>query len=63
MKKIVLNISDSTFEKLRFESILQKKGVSQLIEERLMEKPFSPETIEAFEKLMQTEINKIMNEQ
>ena len=59
MKKIVLNISDSTFEKLRFESILEKKSIQQLLSDRIFYKPFDIEVNEAFENLIQQEINKI----
>lgn len=60
MKKIVLNISDSTYEKLRFEAILERKSIQQLIEERIFYKPFHPEVIDAFEKWMEKEVNKII---
>lgn len=60
MKKIVLNISDSTYEKLRFESILEKKSIQQLIAERMFHKPFDKEVEEAFEIFMTDEIEKII---
>lgn len=60
MKKIVLNISDTTYEKLRFEAIEQKKSIPDLIAERLFHKPFSKEVEEAFEKWMETEFDKII---
>jgi hypothetical protein len=60
MKKIVLNISDSTYEKLRFEAIREKKNIPQLIAERIFHKPFDPEVEEAFENWMELELNKII---
>jgi hypothetical protein len=60
MKKIVLNISDSTYEKLRFEAILEKKSVMQMIQDRMFYKPFDAEVEEAFEAWMETEVNKII---
>ena len=60
MKKIVLNISDSTYEKLRFEAIFEKKSVQQVIADRLMHKPFDKEVEESFEAWMSQEINKII---
>lgn len=60
MKKIVLNISDSTYEKLRFEAIIEKKSIPELIQERIFHKPFHPDVEEAFEKFMEQEINKII---
>lgn len=60
MKKIVLNISDSTYEKLRFEAILEKKSIQQLVAERMFHKPFDNEVEEAFEAFMTDEIEKII---
>ena len=60
MKKIVLNISDSTYEKLRFEAILEKKNIPELLAERIFHKPFDREVEEAFEAWMESELNKII---
>jgi hypothetical protein len=60
MKKIVLNISDATYEKFRFEAIKEEKSFLQVIVDRLMQKPFDEEVIEAFEAWTETEINKII---
>lgn len=60
MKKIVLNISDSTYEKLRFEAILEKKNIPELLAERIFHKPFDKEVEEAFEAWMESELNKII---
>lgn len=62
MKKIVLNISDSTYEKLRFEAIKERKSIPELIQERVFYKPFDPEVEEAFENWMNQEIDKIIKE-
>jgi hypothetical protein len=62
VKKIVLNISDTTYEKLRFESILEKKGIQQLIAERLLYKKFHPEVEQAFANWINQEIEKITKE-
>lgn len=62
MKKIVLNISDSTYEKLRFEAIREKKNIPELLAERIFHKPFHPEVEEAFEDWMEQEIEKITKE-
>jgi hypothetical protein len=62
MKKIVLNISDSTYEKLRFEAMLLKKNVPSVCAERLMERPFPEEVEIAYSELMDQEINKILKE-
>lgn len=60
MKKIVLNISDSTYEKLRFEAIMEKKDIQQVIQERIFHKPFHEEVEESFECWMNQEIEKII---
>lgn len=62
MKKIVLNISDSTYEKLRFEAIHEKKDIQQLIAERVFHKPFHEEVERAFEEWMDKEFDKIIGE-
>lgn len=60
MKKIVLNISDATYEKLRFEAIMEKKSVQEVIQDRVFHKPFHKEVEEAFDNLMNEEVNKII---
>jgi len=60
MKKIVLNLSDYTYEKLRFEAIHEKKDVQAVIKDRLLHKEFHPEVEEAFDKWMEEETNKIL---
>ena len=62
MKKVVLNISESTYEKLRFECILEKKGIHQLIEERIFFKPFCKEVEEAFSIWIEKQIEKIIED-
>jgi hypothetical protein len=62
MKKIVLNLSDNTYEKLRFESIFEKKDIQHLISERIFHKRFRPEVEEAFANWMNQEIDKIIKE-
>ena len=60
MKKVVLNISETTYEKLRFEAISEKKSINELLADRIFYKPFSKEIEKKFEELMESEINKIM---
>lgn len=60
MKKIVINISDSVYEKLRFETILQKKSIQEVIHERVFYKPFDNAVEEAFDKLSEKELKKMM---
>lgn len=62
MKKLVLNISDSDYEKLKFEAIFERKDLRQLIKERLWNKEFHPEVMEAYDNYMSQELERILNE-
>lgn len=62
MKKVVVNLSDSTYEKLRFEAILEKKDIGQIIGERILDKPFNIIVEEAFDFYVKQGIKKIVNE-
>lgn len=62
MKKLVLNLSDSTYEKLRFEAIREEKSIQQIIAERIMYKDFHGEVEEAFDNWINEEIEKITKE-
>lgn len=62
MKKIVINISDSTHEKLRFESISERKSIPDIINDRLFHKPFSAEVIESFDIWMTQNIKKMIED-
>ncbi len=60
MKKIFINISDSTYEKFRLEAIQQQKDIPTIISERIMNKPFSREVEESFQEWINKEVNKIL---
>jgi sulfatase maturation enzyme AslB (radical SAM superfamily) len=62
MKKIVLNISDSDYERFRFEAILEKKSVQDVLRERIFTKPFHEEVEEAFDAWMSENLNEILKE-
>jgi len=62
MKKIVLNLSDTTYEKLRLETIEQKKDVHTIIKDRIFHKPFSAFVEEAFEEWETKELCKLLKE-
>ena len=62
MKKIVLNLSDATYEKIMLETIEQKKDVQAIIKDRIFHKPFSPFVEEAFEKWDTKELCKLLKE-
>ncbi len=64
MKKVVLttfNINDSEFQKLRFEALWNKKSVSEVIKERLFERPFSSEVEESYNSWIESNIQRILN--
>lgn len=59
MKKVILNIPDSVYEKFRFEALNEKKSVHEIISTRLAYKPFDLEVEKAFSNWMDEEIEKI----
>lgn len=59
MKKLILNLSDSTYEKLRFEAILMKKSVPERIADRLMYLEFDDKVEAAYDEWLSLEIKKI----
>lgn len=62
MKKLVLNISETTYERLRFESIMEKKSIADIITERIFHKPFHADVEESYEKWVNSELDKIIKE-
>ena len=62
MKKIVVNICDCTYEKLAFEAMQERKIIQQIIEERLLTKPFSPLVNECYQKWLDNECKKLLEE-
>jgi hypothetical protein len=61
VKKVVLNISDLTWEKLKFEAIHKKKGISEVLQDRI-QAPFHKDVEEAYDSWMSKEISKICEE-
>lgn len=57
MKKIVLNIPDSIYEKFRLEAIEGKKSIQDVIHDRIYAQPFSKDVENSFESWMQQQIN------
>ena len=62
MKKIVLNISENYYEKLRFEAMIQKKSITQVAVDRLLENPFSNETENAYNKFFDKSFDQMLRE-
>jgi hypothetical protein len=62
MKKILVNISDYSYEKLRLQAILEKKSVSRIIADRITRDGFPSEVEEAFDMKFRIEFNKILRE-
>jgi hypothetical protein len=63
MKKIIINISDAIYERLRFEAIQQKKDITAIIAARITERPFDAEIEKAFDKLVKDKIEQITKEE
>lgn len=59
MRKIVLNISDVIFEKLRFEAMEKQVDIKSIIQERLLEKPFSNSVEEAYDNFINQEYERM----
>lgn len=62
MKKVIVNISEATYEKLRFEAIFEKKSIQELISDRIVNSPWNDEVLKAFDEFMKTQIDKIISE-
>jgi predicted transcriptional regulator len=62
MKKIIVNMSDSTYEKLRFEAMYEKKDLRTIISERILHKQFSDSVEEAFSNFCDENFLKIVDE-
>ncbi len=60
MKKIILNISDATYEKLRFEAIAEQKSIPEVLHDRVFTKPFHEDIEEAFSQWMNEKIENII---
>lgn len=61
MKKIVLNISDSTYEKFRFEAIYQRKSVQEVIANAITQNSFTPEVEDAYNEWIEKNIVELMS--
>lgn len=62
MKKIVLNMSDMAYEKLRIEALFEKKDIPSIILNRIFHKPFEKEVEESFDNWFNQEFEKITQE-
>lgn len=62
MKKIIINISDYGYEKLRLQAILEQKPVSKIIADRITSQGFPAEVEEAFDIKFKRDFNKLLRE-
>jgi hypothetical protein len=62
VKKVVLNISDHIYERLRFEALYKEQSVSDTIHDRLLEKPFCDDVEKAYDIWIAKEFSKLMEE-
>ena len=62
MKKVVLNISDHIYERLRFEALYKEQSVSEVIYFRLLERAFCEDVEKAYDTYVTKEFSKFMEE-
>lgn len=62
MKKIIINISDCIYEKLRFEAMKNKKSIEDILKDRILFKEFDEEVLECYENWLDQEMQKILGE-
>ena len=62
MKKVVLNISDTQYEKFRIEAMHEKKSISEILRDRIFYKPFSSTVEEYFDMWMENNLQKQMED-
>lgn len=60
MKKVVLNISEPTYEKLRFEALEQKISVKEVIIRRIFRIPFHPDIENAYQELLEKQFQEML---
>jgi len=62
LKKIIVNISDYGYEKLRLQAIHEGKSVSKVIADRITSQGFPTEVEQAFDIRFTKEFNKLLRE-
>ena len=62
MKKIVINMSDSSYEKLKIEAMTEDKSLSQVMQERIFYKGFSDQTLREFDNWLTHKILNLIRE-
>lgn len=60
MKKLIINISESTYDKLRFESIEEKKSIEEILKERIFYKKFSENVEKAWDEIMKEKLETLV---
>ncbi len=63
MKQVVLTFTDTFYEKIRFEAMLEQKDIRTILKERVLFKKFSPEVEKAFDEWMEKSINHMTNDE
>ena len=61
MKKVVLNIYDHIYEKLRFEAVYKKKSITDVLQDRI-KAPYHDDVENAYGNWLNQEICKICEE-
>jgi len=60
LKKLIINISESTYDKLRFESIEEKKSIEEILKERIFYKKFSENVEKAWDEIMKEKLETLV---
>lgn len=61
MKKIIINISECAYDKLRFEAIEEKKSIEEILKERIFHKKFSENVEKAWNELMEEKLENFVS--
>lgn len=62
MRRLILRISDFDFERIRFEALLEKKSIREILMKRIFSNPFCEEVEEALDSLIQENFHKLCQE-
>jgi hypothetical protein len=63
MKKVIVNMSDSEYEKFRFEAMHECKSIPKVISDRIFTKPFHEEVEKAYDEWIEQQLTTMMNQE
>lgn len=62
MKKLVINISDCFYEKLRLECIMYQMSIQEILQNRITHQPFHELVEKSFELWLEKNVNEIIKD-